>query len=400
MRLTKRDVIAIVLVIWMALAAFVAGYMFHDYRQSFAAAPVAAVDDEQFSVFWEALGWVEQSFIGDVPDDRAITYGAIRGALATLNDPYTYFVEPVAREQERETLRGNFGGIGANIRREEDGRLTLTPIPGNPAEAAGIRDGDTLLAVDGLDVSDPDAFTVEEIVQLIRGEKGTAVVLTVRHAGSDAPVDIAIVRADILIPSVTARILPEDPTIGYIQLTRFSGESGGEVSAAIARLQAEGATRLILDLRHNGGGLLDGAIAVSDHFVEGGVLLYQQSRGQAERQFEANGAAAAGAMPLVVLIDGGTASAAEIVAGALRDRERAVLIGAPTFGKGSVQLVYDLSDGSSVHVTAARWFTPARHQIDQQGLAPDILVETTAAAAADGRDEFLARAVAFLQNGE
>jgi len=400
MRLTKRDVIAIVLVIWMALAAFVAGYMFHDYRQSFAAAPVAAVDEDQFVVFWEALGWVEQSFIGDVPDDRAITYGAIRGALATLNDPYTYFVEPVAREQERETLRGNFGGIGANIRREEDGRLTLTPIPGNPAEAAGIRDGDTLLAVDGLDVSDPDAFTVEEIVQLIRGEKGTAVVLTVRHAGSDAPVDIAIVRADILIPSVTARILPEDPAIGYIQLTRFSGESGGEVSAAIARLQAEGATRLILDLRHNGGGLLDGAIAVSDHFIEGGVLLYQQSRGQAERQFEANGAAVAGDMPLVILVDGGTASAAEIVAGALRDRERAVLIGAPTFGKGSVQLVYDLSDGSSVHVTAARWFTPARHQIDQQGLAPDILVETTAAAAADGRDEFLARAVAFLQNGE
>lgn len=400
MRLTKRDVITIVLVIWMALAAFVAGYMFHDYRQSFAAAPVAAVDDEQFSVFWEALGWVEQSFIGDVPDDRAITYGAIRGALATLNDPYTYFVEPVAREQERETLRGNFGGIGANIRREEDGRLTLTPIPGNPAEAAGIRDGDTLLAVDGLDVSDPDAYSVEEIVQLIRGEKGTAVVLTVRHAGSDEPVEIAIVRADILIPSVTARILPENPTIGYIQLTRFSGESGREVSEAIARLQAEGATQLILDLRHNGGGLLDGAIAVSDHFVEGGVVLYQQSRGQAERQFEANGAAVAGDMPLVVLIDGGTASAAEIVAGALRDRQRAVLIGAPTFGKGSVQLVYDLSDGSSVHVTAARWFTPARHQIDQQGLAPDILVETTAAAAADGRDEFLARAVAFLQNGE
>jgi len=396
----RRDVIAIVLVVWMALAAFVAGYMFHDYRQSFAAAPVTAVDDDQFVVFWEALDWVEQSFIGDLPDDRTVTYGAIRGALATLNDPYTYFVEPVAREQERETLRGNFGGIGANIRREEDGRLTLTPIPGNPAEEAGIRDGDTLLAVDGLDVSDPDAFTVEEIVQLIRGEKGTAVVLTVRHADSDEAVDIAIVRADILIPSVTARILPEDPAIGYIQLTRFSGESGREVSEAIARLQAAGATQLILDLRHNGGGLLDGAIAVSDHFVEGGVVLYQQSRGQAERQFEANGAAVAGNMPLVVLIDGGTASAAEIVAGALRDRERAVLIGAPTFGKGSVQLVYDLSDGSSVHVTAARWFTPARHQIDQQGLAPDILVETAAAAVSDGRDEFLARAVAFLQNGE
>jgi carboxyl-terminal processing protease len=146
--------------------------------------------------------------------------------------------------------------------------------------------------------------------------------------------------------------------------------------------------------------LLDAAIAVSDHFVIGGALLYQQSKGQPERVFEANGTAVAGDMPLVILIDGGTASAAEIVAGALRDRERATLIGSPTFGKGSVQLVYDLSDGSSVHVTAARWFTPARHQIDQQGLAPDIFVETTAEAVADGRDELLARAVAFLQNGE
>jgi carboxyl-terminal processing protease len=390
----------VALVICLSLAAFTAGYMFHDYRQSFEPQRVTAVDDEQFVIFWEAMSRIEESFIGDTPDGRTLTYGAIRGALGTLDDPYTYFIEPVVRQQERETLRGNFGGIGATVRRDEDGRITLTPMPGNPAEAAGIRDGDTLLAVDGRDVTDPDAFTVDDVVQLIRGEKGTAVVLTVRHIGEDEPVEIAIIRADILIPSVAARILIEDPTIGYIQLTRFSGESGREVGEAIARLQAQGATRLILDLRHNGGGLLDGAIAVSDHFLEGGVLLYQQSKGRPERTFEANGTAVAGDMPLVVLIDGGTASAAEIVAGALRDRERATLIGATTFGKGSVQLVYDLSDGSSVHVTSARWLTPSRHQIDQQGLPPDIFVETTSEAVADGRDELLARAVAFLQNGE
>jgi carboxyl-terminal processing protease len=400
MKLTKKDWLVIVLALWIALAAFVAGYMFHDYYQGFETPAITAVNEDQFGVFWEALDRIEESFIGEIPPDRALTYGAIRGALATLDDPYTYFVEPVAREQERETLRGNFGGIGATVRREEDGRLTLAPIPGNPAEEAGIQDGDTLLAVDGLDVTDPEAFAVEDVVQLIRGEKGTAVVLTVLHLGGDAPVEIAIIRADILIPSVTARILLEDPAIGYIQLTRFSGESGREVDEAIVKLQAQGATHLILDLRHNGGGLLDAAIAVSDHFVIGGALLYQQSKGQPERVFEANGTAVAGDMPLVILIDGGTASAAEIVAGALRDRERATLIGSPTFGKGSVQLVYDLSDGSSVHVTAARWFTPARHQIDQQGLAPDIFVETTAEAVADGRDELLARAVAFLQNGE
>jgi carboxyl-terminal processing protease len=398
--MTKRDIWVILLAIATSLAAFAAGYMFHDYRQAFEPQRVTAVDEEQFAVFWEALSRVDESFIGDAPDGRTLTYGAIRGALATLDDPYTYFVEPVVREQERETLRGNFGGVGATVRREEDGRITLTPMPGNPAEAAGIRDGDTLLAVDGRDVTDPDAFTIEQVVQMVRGEKGTAVVLTVLHIGEETPVEIAIIRADILIPSVAARILLEDPTIGYIQLTRFSGESGREVGEAITSLQAQGATRLILDLRHNGGGLLDGAIAVSDHFLEGGVLLYQQSKGQTERTFEANGTAVAGDMPLVVLIDGGTASAAEIVAGALRDRQRATLIGATTFGKGSVQLVYDLSDGSSVHVTSARWLTPARHLIDQQGLPPDIFVETTPEAAADGRDESLARAVLFLQNGE
>jgi carboxyl-terminal processing protease len=206
-------------------------------------------------------------------------------------------------------------------------------------------------------------------------------------------------RDDILIPSVSYRILAEAPAVGYIQLSRFSGESGREIEEAIAELQEQGAQQLILDLRHNGGGLLNAAVEVADHFLEGGVVLYQDSRGEDERTFEASADAVAPAMPLVVLVDGGTASSSEILAGALQDRERGLLIGSQTFGKGSVQLVYDLSDGSSVHVTASRWYTPNRHQIDQQGLTPDIAVEATQEAIDAGRDEVLEQAVEYLTNG-
>jgi carboxyl-terminal processing protease len=197
---------------------------------------------------------------------------------------------------------------------------------------------------------------------------------------------------------VSYRLLEEtaDP-IGYIQLTRFSGESSNEIREAIADLQEQGAASLILDLRHNGGGLLDAAVDVADHFLEGGPVLYQESREEGEQVQRAAAETLAPDIPLVVLVDGATASAAEILAGALQDRERATLVGQKTFGKGSVQLVFDLADGSSVHVTSARWYTPDRHQIDQQGLSPDIAVEATQEDIDNGRDVWLNQAVEFLQ---
>jgi carboxyl-terminal processing protease len=304
-------------------------------------------------------------------------------------------VEPVARDREREALQGRFGGIGAYLSRPEDGGdVLLEPIPGNPAELAGILAGDVLLAVDGTAVT-PD-MTVNAVADLIRGEKGTTVVLTVRHPNAAAPVDVAVVRDDILLPSVSYRLL-EDTTIGYIQLTRFSAESANEIAQALTALQEQGAAQLILDLRQNGGGLLDASVAVADHFLDGGPVLIQISRNQGERVFNATPKTLAPDAPLALLVDGGTASAAEILAGALQDRGRAVLIGAQTFGKGSVQLVYDLSDGSSVHVTSARWYTPERQALDAQGLAPDILVEITQEAIDNGRDEMLQRAIEYLQ---
>ena len=392
-----RNYVTVAITVLLAIASFAAGFLANDLVELRAGSAQSADKEAQFALFWEAWSWVESSYIGELPPIRQVTYGAIRGALNELDDPYTVFVEPPAREQERETLRGSFGGIGAHISRAENGDVILEPIPENPAAAAGIQSGDILLAVDGQPIG--DELTVEQIADLIRGEKGSIVTLTLLQAELSEPVDVQIVRGDILIPSVSYRLLAEAPTVGYIQLSRFSGESSNEIEAALRDLQEQGARQLILDLRRNGGGLLDAAVEVADHFLVEGPILYQQSKGQNEQIFEADGETAAGDLPVIILIDGGTASSSEILAGALQDRGRATLMGARTFGKGSVQLVYDLSDGSSVHVTASRWLTPERTEIDQQGLSPDVVVETTQEDIDNGQDVVLHRAIDYFENG-
>jgi carboxyl-terminal processing protease len=390
----KTEIIILIMIVALALASFAGGFLLNELidRRSGRGLAENAADD--FAVFWEAWGKIEESYIGGLPTSRQLTYGAVRGAINVLGDPYTIFIEPVAREQEIESLRGNFGGVGAVLELNENGEIILSPIEGNPAELAGILEGDILIAVDGQPID--RGMSIEEVAELVRGEEGTKVTLTVLHPNASEPEEITIVRAVILLPSVTFEILEEDPTVGYIRLSRFSGESSAEMLGALDELEALGAEKLILDLRQNGGGLLDAAIDVSDQFLDKGPVLYQISKGEKEKIFETSNDTQAGDIPLVILIDNGTASAAEIVAGALQDRERATLIGTNTFGKGSVQIVYDLSDGSSVHVTSARWLTPNRHQIDQQGLSPDILVELTDEAIAEGRDVIMEEALAYL----
>lgn len=391
-----RNGLTVFMLVILAVSAFAAGYLTRELTSTSGNGPVARADQEM-SLYYEAWNLIESNFIGSIPNPKEIAYGAIRGSLSALNDPYTVFIEPAERAIERERLQGSFGGIGAYISRAEDtGEVVLEPIPGNPAEAAGILSGDVLVAIDGQAI--PADMTVPEIIELIKGEKGTSVVLTIRHPGEILSVDVRVVRDDILLPSVSYRILAEDPSTGYIQLSRFSGESSQEVETAIRNLKAEGAERFILDLRQNGGGLRDAAVAIVDHFLDDGPILYLVSQQDGERVFNATSKTIAPDEPLVVLIDGGTASASEIVAGALKDRQRATLIGnGRTFGKGSVQLVFDLTDGSSVHVTSARWYTPGRHQIDQSGLEPDILVEVSQEAIDSGQDPVLEQAVEFLQ---
>ncbi len=390
-----RNSLTVFMLVILAVSAFAAGYIARDLVNGRAGSATAHAGQDM-SLFYEAWGLIEENFLGQIPESQSVAHGAIRGSLATLEDPYTVFIEPAVREVERERLQGTFGGIGAYISRsEETGEVILEPIPGNPAELAGILVGDVLLAVDGTPVT--AEMTVPEIIDRVKGEKGTSVVLTIRHPGATEAQDITVVRDDILLPSVFYR-LEEDTTIGYIQLSRFSGESGREVAAAIQALQSQGATKFILDLRQNGGGLRDAAVEVTDHFLSEGPILYIQSQDEDERVFSATSETLIPTEPLVVLVDGGTASASEIVAGALQDTGRAMLIGSSkTFGKGSVQLVFDLSDGSSVHVTSARWLTPNRHQIDESGLEPDILVAITQEDVDAGRDPVLEQAILHLQ---
>ncbi len=393
-----RNIFATLLLILLAASAFVAGYFTNDFMEMRRGdVTIQTADSDEFGLFWEAWGRVEDNFLGDLPTSKELTYGAIQGSVALLGDPYTFFVEPVEREIERQSLQGTFGGVGATLSRpEEGGPVFLEPIPGNPAAAAGILSGDELVAVDGEPIT-PE-ITVQAVAEIVRGEKGTIVVLTVIHPDEIEAVDIEVERGDILIPSVTYRLLRENEQVGYIQLSRFSGESANEIETAVLDLQSLGATQLVLDLRGNGGGLLDAAVEVADHFLVDGPILYQQSRGQEERIYEATAETVAPNIPIMILVDGGTASSSEILAGALQDRGRALLVGStPTFGKGSVQLVYDLSDGSSVHVTASRWFTPDRHQLDQQGLQPDFLVTVTQEDIDNGRDVVLNQAVLELQ---
>ena len=390
-----RNGLTVFMLVILAVSAFGAGYLTRELVNGRSGSSLAHADQD-LSIYYEAWNLIEENFLGEIPAPQDVAYGAIRGSLAALDDPYTVFIEPAAREVERERLQGTFGGIGAYISRaEETGDVVLEPIPGNPAEAAGVLPGDVLLAVDGVPIT--AEMTVPDIIDRVKGEKGTAVVLTIRHIGAVEVVDISVIRDDILLPSVVYRLTDQDNSIGYIQLSRFSGESSNEVGAAIQDLQAQGATRFILDLRQNGGGLRDAAVDVVDHFLSEGPVLYLQSQNEEERVFSATKETIAPTEPLVVLIDGGTASASEIVAGALKDRGRASLIGSRTFGKGSVQLVFDLSDGSSVHVTSARWLTPNRHQIDQSGLEPDVLVEVTQEDIDNGRDPVLEQAIRYLQ---
>jgi carboxyl-terminal processing protease len=373
-----------------------AGYAFREFGG--VSTQPTETEAQALDLYWEVWHRVEEQFYGEVPREPATTYGAIRGALATLDDPYTIFIEPEPAAQEKAQLEGQFGGIGAFVQQDDEGRFILDPMPDQPAERAGIKQGDILVAVDGEPVL--NEMTTDQVVILIRGEVGTEVVLTVERAGEAEPLDITVERAIIETPSAEWRILEEAPQIGYIRLMSFTERSNKEIERALTELVEQGADSYILDLRGNGGGLLETAVDVSSQFLRSGVVLREDRKNEGERVYEVRSGGKALDQPMVLLVNGGTASASEIVAGALQDHNRAALIGEKTFGKGSVQLIYELSDRSRLHVTVAKWFTPDGNAIDGTGLRPDIEVLFTEEDRAAERDPQLQRAIGYLQNGQ
>lgn len=342
-------------------------------------------------IFQEAWDLIGRDFYGALPANDARVYGAVRGLLGTLNDPYTVFVEPTPHQLEQDNLRGSYGGVGVTLERDAAGAVVMTPLRDSPAAQAGILEGDILLAVDGVSIT-PEMDLSADVVLLIRGEVGSRVTLSVQRAGER--LTFTLTRQVIEIPSVEWRMLEQAPTLGYVHISSFTDRTADELQQALAELFANDAAGLILDLRNNGGGLLQSSIDVADQFLAEGVILYENRRGSDEKRYSATLEGLAQRIPLVVLVNHGTASAAEIVAGAIQDHRRGQLVGETTFGKGSVQLIFDLSDGSSLHVTAARWYTPNRHQLDGAGLTPDVMVEANQDTENDVQ---LERAVTLLQ---
>ena len=352
---------------------------------------LASEQQEEFSIFWEAWHIIEDEFYSEQPlDYQTMTYGATRGMVQSLGDPHTAFLTPEEADMFSEDLTGSFGGIGVTISPTEDGFVEVVKlIPGGPAEKTALQPGDVIMAVDGTSIQ---GMSQNDAIVLIRGEVGTQVTLLVRHDGQD--IQVTLTRAVIAIPTAERKMLDND--IAYLYLGEFNARAADLVEADLAELLRSEPRGLILDLRGNPGGYLHIVEQVADQFLPQGLLLIERSSSGSESRRDTSSRGVAENIPLVILVDGGSASASEILAGAVQDRGRGVLIGEQTYGKGSVQVTERLTDRSAVAVTIRRWYTPSDRAIDGKGLTPDIVVELTEEDMKAGLDPQLDRAVSYL----
>lgn len=357
--------------------------------------PTPSNDDEAtFQIFWEVWAIIQRDYYGELPGMQDVTYAAIRGMLNAVNDPFTSFVTPKEAAIRTEDDSGEYEGIGAYVDRDEAGKLVIVaPFEGSPAEAAGLQPEDRIIAVDGVSIV---GLPLSEMISKVRGPAGSEVVLTVEREG-ERPFDVTITRDRFELEITEAEMLEND--IGYIRLREFSSLSTAKLTKDLEGLLAQNPQGIILDLRFNPGGWLDQALDISDIFLDDGVILTQRWKNGSEQVFEAKPGDIGENIPLVILVDRGSASASEIVAGALQDQDRAILIGEKTFGKGAVQTVHTLSDGSQLIVTSAMWFTPNNQPIHGEGLSPDIEVPYPEEPE-EGEDPQLERAIEYLLTGE
>jgi carboxyl-terminal processing protease len=333
---------------------------------------IPAVEDtyEKLKVFTEILSLVQSNYVDEV-NSRDLIYGAVKGMLDTL-DPHSAFMPPDAFKEMQVETQGSFGGLGIEITVKDRMLTVVAPIDGTPAERAGIQPGDRIVKIEGQPTKD---MTLMDAVRKMRGPKGSKVIISILREGSPEPMDIPLVRETIEVHSVRSKDLGDG--IYYVRVTSFQEKTSKDLEKALDQAQKAGDAALILDLRNDPGGLLNQAVAVSDMFLDKGQLIvYTQGRiKNQDLRFTAEHTNGLPKWPMVVLVNGGSASASEIVAGALQDWKRAVLIGTKTFGKGSVQTVIPLSDGSGLRLTTAKYFTPRGRSIHGIGITPDIVVE-------------------------
>lgn len=354
------------------LTLFVMGYVMgvRQPETSVRAQTGPSADTEAlFAPFWETWSLLHDNYV-DPLDDETLMEGALSGMLAVLEDPHTGYMDPEIFSRINETMSGEYEGIGANVRMDEDtGGLELVSImEGSPAQAAGLLPGDVIVEVEGEDVTD---LSQNEIVAQVRGPADTTVQLGILRQGAEGILQFEVMRQRISVPSVVAEVLEGD--IGYIRLSQFEFGTAEEMREALEAMDANQRRGLILDLRGNPGGYLTTSIEVASAYFQEGTVVIERGPGR-EHTYEALENAIAPDVPLVVLVDQGSASASELIAGALQDNGRATVVGMPTFGKGSVQTWHTLSNGGGVRITVSRWYTPSGRSVSDVGIDPDVRV--------------------------
>jgi len=374
-------------VVLLSVAAFTAGGLAAD---TMSAGPAPTRPIAGFELFWEAWHIVERDFVGELPAMDIVERGAARGLLRELGDSATGLISPEYAQLEREDSSGYYRGVGASVGTSEDGYVEVSVVfAGSPADEAGIRPGDVIVKVDGEDIA---GLGLHEAVSRIRGPEGTTVELELRRPGVEGTYTCRLERRSIEIPTVTLDLL--EGGIAHITLTEFNNRATAQLQEALRQAIAADAQGLVLDLRDDPGGYLEQAVSVADEFLDAGTVVVERGREVAEQVYRSEDGGLATTIPLVVLVNEGSASASEIVAGAIQARDRGILIGTRTYGKGSVQLAFDLSDGSQIRITTALWYTPDERLIQGEGLGPDMEVQDDPGTA---EDEQLSAAVRYLQ---
>lgn len=325
---------------------------------------------DEFGIINEAWGSISETYVNkNELDAEKLSQGAVRGMIEALDDPYSAYVDPETYELEISSLKGKYQGIGAYISSKDEQLTIIAPMEGSPAERAGIQKGDVILEIDG---EATNGMSATEAALKIQGPKGTSVTLLILSLDEEEPREVEVTRDEIMLESVA---LEMHDTIAYIKLAGFKQTTNKDLTDALKKSIDEGAEGIILDVRNNPGGLLDAAVDIGSNFLDGVALVDVVDSDGVHRQINARRGGIATEIPLVVLVNDASASASEVLAGALQDYGRAKLIGTTTFGKGSVQIIRMLNDGSALHLTTARWLTPLGRPIEGIGLTPDIPLE-------------------------
>ncbi len=407
---TGRNILLVFLALFLLAGSFsggiLVGWLIPKQVEAQALLPVtpdAEVTEESssdliklFEPFWESWQYVHEQYVEQPVDDTLLMQGAISGMLDSLGDPHTAYMTPEEYIEASTPLDGSYEGIGAYVDTGGDYLTIISAMPGSPAERAGLKTGDAVIKVNGEDVTGIDPSVV---LKSVKGPAGTSVTVTIQREDVAEPFELTITREKIELQSVTSEIIEGD--IAYISLSTFGETTTAELRAALQTLLPQNPKGLILDLRYNSGGYLNTAIEVVSEFIPEGVVMYEEQGNGEEITYTSQPGGLATDIPLVVLVNEGSASASEITAGAIQDYQRGILVGVTTYGKGSVQNWIPLQDDQgAVRITIARWLTPNHRQINQVGLTPDVVVEFTQEDIDNEIDPQLNKAVEILHQSD